>query len=348
MAPTIYGERWEIIKSLGEGGQGLVFRVKDLKGGGDIEYVLKRLKNNNRIERFRQEVEAVRLLQHTNIVSLVDFDLEAPKAYMVFEYCTGGDLTQARSIWEGDAVKALKVFYEICEGIAYAHKHNIFHRDIKPQNIFFRTPNGPPVIGDFGICYIDDNGARLTITEEAVGPRSYMAPELEDGRANTISGKSDVYSLGKLLYWMLSNKIFSREKHREVQWDLKGINNDKLLGWNNIYMEHVNNLLDLMIQDEPDKRYSINSIIVLLKQTIRLIEKEFTPISKNIKHPCTYCGSGYYIVKTTDKNSSSNFALNFGFKIVGDPAWKILVCNNCAHIQLFRLDFLPPDNEWEK
>ncbi|MFI5322988.1 MAG: protein kinase [Thermodesulfobacteriota bacterium] len=123
------------------------------------------------------------------------------------------------------------MFQQICEGVAYAHTKGVIHRDLKPDNIFLRTRKGPVVVGDFGICYLEQDGKRITLTDEAVGPRNFIAPELEDGRLELISTKCDVYSLGKILYWLLSGgKIFSREKHREPQFDLKSQNNDTLLG----------------------------------------------------------------------------------------------------------------------
>ena len=72
---------------------------------------------------------------------------------------------------------------QVCEGIRHAHSHGVIHRDIKPSNIFLRNGEGPAVVGDFGICYIEKDGARLTLTDEAVGPRIFMAPEFEGGRA---------------------------------------------------------------------------------------------------------------------------------------------------------------------
>jgi len=110
-------------------------------------------------------------------------------------------------------------------------------------------------------------------------------------------------------------RVFSREKHRTPEWDLKGRNDDSQLGWNDIYMEHVNRLLDLMVVHEPEQRRRVSNILSISKRIARLIEKEFTPIAKDIKHPCKYCGYGVYelVAKT-----ATNVA-NFGFNLVGDP-----------------------------
>jgi serine/threonine protein kinase len=343
MAKT-YGERWEIKEPLPEGGQAHTFLVTDSKGGSETLYVLKRLKNINRIERFKREIETIRNLSHENIVRLVDFDLEADPPYLVTEFCAGGCLSKAKPFWRGSPVIALEVFQQICEGVSYAHNQGIIHRDIKPDNIFLRTENGPAVVGDFGICFVEDDGTRLTLTDEAVGPALFIAPELEDGRVQAVSQKSDVYSLGKVLYWLLSDgKVFSREKHRQLQWDLKGWNEGTLLGWNNIYMEHVNRLLDFMIVDNPEERRGVSNILILTSWAKKLIQKEYNPVSTKIRQLCTYCGQGYYVIRGSDSTDANNF----GLQVVGKPDWRIMVCNICGHVQLFRVDMANQKDWWE-
>lgn len=337
---TIYGDRWAIESSLGEGGQAHTFIVRDTKGENGTRYVLKRLKNLKRIERFKQEIEAVRNLNHTNIVRLIDFDLEATKPYLVTEYCSGGSLETATPFWNTSPILALELFKQICEGVRFAHLKGIVHRDIKPSNIFLRDERDSAVVGDFGICYIDREDGRITLTEEVVGPFKFMAPELEDGRLSDISTKSDVYSLGKVLYWLLSGgRIFSREKFRDPEFDLKGRN---IIGWNDVYMEHINRLLDKMVQTNPDDRRELENIIILTERTIRLVRKEYNPIGKGFPQPCTYCGHGEY----QEQPNSLTAVRNFGITPVGAPDWRILVCNSCGHVQLFRIENASNKNWW--
>jgi serine/threonine protein kinase len=344
----IYGERWEIVESLGEGGQAHTFLVVDKQGEGEPRYALKRLKNLERIQRFRAEIEAIRSLSHTNVLKLVDYDLEGDRPYLVTEYCLGKSLVEVEPFWHGSAAKTLELFGQICEGVNCAHHHTppIIHRDLKPDNIYLRTPEGPAVVGDFGICYLSDDGTRITLTEEAVGPRLFIAPELEDGRIKEVSPKSDVYSLGKLLYWMFRGQVFSREKHRDPKWDLKGPKRWSGRGpieefWDNIYMEHVNRLLDRMIVVDPGERWNVDQILLVLGDVRRLIEKEFTPIARGIQQPCIYCGLGYY------RQLDSKEVLNFGFDVVvGSPDWRILVCDLCGHVQIFRIDKAEQKDWW--
>jgi serine/threonine protein kinase len=343
---TLFGDRWEIQAALGEGGQSHTFTVVDRQGPPDQLYVLKRLKNIRRLERFRREIEALHTLNHENIVRLVDFDLEGNRPYLVTEHCAGGSLDRAAPFWKDNPKQAFRLFDQICAGVEFAHSNNLIHRDLKPANIFLRSDTGPAVVGDFGICYLDDEGQRLTLTEEALGPRLYMAPELEDGRLNAISPKTDTYSLGKLLYWLLSGgQIFSREVYRDERWDLKVRNEDSLLGWTNLYLEHANRLLDLMVVHDPDQRRRVSNIRILARRASRLISDKFTPISPGLPQPCTYCGVGQY---TTRARGADLAVENSGFKLVGNPDWRIFTCNECGHVQAFRVDLADKKEWWEE
>ena len=340
---TLFGDRWEIQAPLGEGGQSHTFIVVDQKGSPDTHYVLKRLKNVRRLDRFRREIEALQNLQHENIVRLVDFDVEGERPYLVTEFCAGGSLDEASPFWKDDPEQAFRLFDQICAGIEFAHSNSLIHRDLKPANIFLRSNHGPAVVGDFGICYLDDEGRRLTLTEEAAGPRLYMAPELEDGRLGAITPKTDTYSLGKLLYWLLSGgQVFSREVHRERRWDLKNRNEDSPLGWSNPYLEHANRLLDLMVVHAPERRRDVSNIRVLARRASRLISEKFTPIGPGLPQPCTYCGEGQYTIQARGANVAVR---NFGFELVGNPDWRVFTCNKCGHVQAFRVD-LADKKEW--
>ena len=342
---TIYGDRWKVHEPLVEGGQAHTFTVLDVQGSPDELYVLKRLKNVRRIDRFRREIEAVRELSHENIVRLVDFDLKCKQPYLVTEYCSGGSLDRAEPFWRCHPERAFELFDQICAGVEHAHANGIIHRDLKPANIFLRGSEGPPVVGDFGICFLDDEGKRLTLTEEAVGPRLYMAPELEDGRLDLISPETDTYSLGKVLYWLFSNgQVFAREAYRDERWDLKGRNQDSPLGWTNIYLEHVNRLLDLMAVADPKNRRDVSNIRILACRAKKLVSKEFTPIVPGMLQPCTYCGVGQYTIRAQGEDISVN---NFGFNLVGHSNWRIFTCNECGHVQAFRVDFANRKEWWE-
>jgi serine/threonine protein kinase len=342
---NVYANRWQNLGPIGEGGQAHVYRVKDLTGEVEKVCALKRIRNQERLERFRDEIEAVMRLQHDHIVQFVDYSLEVDKPYLVTEYCEGGNLEDANpKFWQASPVKALELFQDICNAVRFAHAHDVIHRDLKPRNIYLKSPNGPVVVGDFGICYLADQGRRITLTEEAVGSRYYMAPELADGRVQNNDNRCDTYSLGKVLYWLISGDIFDREKHRDAKYDLRERYDMPGRTWKYIYMEHVNRLLDHMIKENPNDRFHLDSIGGLIRETIHLLKGEFTPIAPDMLHqqPCRYCGIGVYKIVATNPTDAGNI----GFQPRGSSDPRVLICDECGHVEMFRVDKAKQKQWW--
>ena len=224
MAATKFGNWIEIKKLTTDTGQATTHLV--YKDGDEtrLPRVLKHMKDKgpfpNRLARFRSEIEACNRLSHPNIIRLIESGLHKEKPFIVTEYCEGGSLSP-KILVGMTLVERLNLFRGICEGIAYAHSQGVVHRDLKPDNIFLHA-NGNPVVGDFGLCFFLDGAQdRATHADEAVGARWYMAPECESGRSLTVGTTADVYSLGKVLYWMLAGRIFSREQHSRAPYDLR-------------------------------------------------------------------------------------------------------------------------------
>ena len=209
-----------------EGGQGRIFFVTDTRQELPGTYALKELKNPRRADRFQREIDAVtRLADHPNVIRVIDHAaFAAGRPFYVMELA---DWSLAEAIAAGSMTEIpgkLGVYREICAGVAHIHAHGIIHRDLKPENILFI--GGTAKVADLGLCLIAGL-ARATPSLEAVGPRFYMAPELEDGRTLDVTPAADIYSLGKILYFMLSGgRIFSREKHDVPTWDLAAIHRD--------------------------------------------------------------------------------------------------------------------------
>lgn len=337
-----FGGRWEIEKKLSEGGQGVTFLVRDLKDEAykETRHVLKKLKNLKRRDRFEQEVKAMMHLDHAFIVKPVDFDVTGPDPYIVSPYCSGGTLAEYH---EGKGKRShrdrLELFINIADAINHAHSQRVVHRDIKPSNIFFWHPAFRlPAIGDFGLSYFLDSDERLTETHEVVGARYFMAPELEDGRLENVTPAVDVYSLGKVLYWLFSDgRIFSREQTRDHRWDLVGTVPHAYLPGPNPAMEHINRLLDRMIVHDPRQRGKLGDIILAAKRTADLIDRGANPLSLKQPQPCSCCGWGTYRHAVEGDAAAVH---NFGFQPVGGAKWRILVCDRCGHVQAFRMDLV--------
>lgn len=334
---------WKIIDTINQGGQGQIHLVKDKKNPDNSEtYVLKKLMNNNRLDRFKDEINACIGLEHLNIIRIVDFNLEIKSPFMVMPHYEKGDLTNL-DLDQLSIIRKLGIFKKIVEAVAFAHENNIIHRDLKPENIFL-TDNLDPIVADFGLCFIDnEDGERFTLTGEAVGSRYYMAPELAEGKIESVTKASDVYSLGKILYWLFKGKIFDRERHRDERYDLTKENPKR-----KYYL--INEFLDKMIVEKPDNRLD-DAIIVLdnLNILIRRIKTGKNCIDINCPQICIYCGLGEY------KPVSNKPHIMYGkttmegyFNFPDDGKWILFQCDHCLNIQLFRPILKDVPNRWIK
>ena len=327
---TVYGERWKRGESLGEGGQSRVFRVRDLQTAGH-ECALKHLKDDRRVARLESEMAALARISHPNVVQLVDYHVSGkPPYYLVMELLEGGTLRDHVEECKGDIIRSLDLFCAICDGVRAAHEQvpPIIHRDIKPGNILFRQLDGEPVVTDFGLCWID-KGQRFTASHERVGTFGYMAPELEDGRLEQPTAQCDVYSLGKLLYYVVSGGTdFNREKHREPHYDLR----KTFEGWGlstvrNIQMEYVSELLDHMIVHDPTQRFgSVADVRAAAEIVRRLVTEEHYPFADHM--PCKFCGQGTY--RPHGRRPTSLDTHDRSGVLVA-----MFECSNCGHLQLF-------------
>jgi serine/threonine protein kinase len=223
----------------------------------------------------------------------------------------------------------------------------VVHRDLKPDNIYFRE-DGASVVGDFGLCFVDD-GEQLTHTEEVVGSRFYCAPELREGRLRPgIPAKAaDTYSLGKVLYWMLAGRIFDREDHRLDEYQL-GSHDPGAPEY-----ELVNQLLDRAIVADPFRRYlGAELLVAAVDGLASVVRAGGHAITLSVPHRCLFCAQGDYTVIVNTLNDSVPFAPShivtkdkahdlFGLQSTGSPGWLILVCRACGHVQIFRPDLVP-------
>jgi serine/threonine protein kinase len=222
----LYGGRWEWVKNLTQGGQGVVYLVKDTTGEHADLCVLKTIINPKRHDRFVKEVTACKTLVHPNIMRLLDHSAldadpsDKEKMFMVMPLMAEGSLEKRAAVYKNSLDSTLQVAISLAGALAHAHKNGIVHRDVKPANILFNTPGHDAVLSDFGICLIRET-ERSTDTGEIVGPRGFMPPEVEKGDLIDVTPAIDVYLLAKVIYFMLSGgKSLFREEHREPPNDL--------------------------------------------------------------------------------------------------------------------------------
>jgi serine/threonine protein kinase len=204
------------------GGQGELYMVTHEAGTPPGEYVLKWLKNPKRQRRFEQELKSlVAVAGHPNIVRIIDPGAYVDDALRYYVMEKGGGSLADRATGDDffSAPSALEIFSNVLSGVKALHDARIIHRDIKPENVILF--GAVAKVGDTGLCLIIDD-PRVTPTYEAVGPRFYMAPELEHGRNLEVDFRADLYSLGKLLFWLLSRGVsLPREKFTDNGYALE-------------------------------------------------------------------------------------------------------------------------------
>ena len=200
-------ERYEVIKTIGEGGMANVYLANDciLERKVAIKVLRGDLSNDEKfIRRFKREALSVSNLSHSNIVEVYDVGEEEGNYYIVMEYIEGKTLKQLlQKRGALTLTEVLDIMSQLTDGLSHAHEAYIIHRDIKPQNIMIED-NGLIKITDFGIATAI-NGAQLTQTNSVMGSVHYLPPEQASGKGSTI--KSDIYSLGILMYELLAGSV---------------------------------------------------------------------------------------------------------------------------------------------
>ena len=201
---------YKLIRRLGRGGMATVYLAQDLKLQREVAFKLLHnvdAADESFVARFRQEALATAKLEHPNIIHIYDYGTDGQLTYMVTEYCPNGSLNDLLSQMAGrgetmDPEYAVYIASQIALALNFAHQNGVVHRDVKPGNIFFARDNRP-VLADLGIAKALE-GPKLTRTMTAIGTPEYMAPE--QGRGDASDYRSDLYSLGVVLYEMLSGR----------------------------------------------------------------------------------------------------------------------------------------------
>src|SRR5258706_4643048 len=199
--------KYQIMERLGRGGMADVYRA--YQPGMDRIVAIKIMHGHlatdeSFITRFKREAHTVGNLRHPNIVQVIDFDIQDDEYYMVMEFIQGDTLkTLLQSRGALPVTEALDITIKLADALAYAHAEGMIHRDIKPANILF-SKNNTPILTDFGIARIMD-ASGLTMSGAFVGTPSYVSPEA--GRGEPVDERADIYSLGIVLYEMLTGTV---------------------------------------------------------------------------------------------------------------------------------------------
>lgn len=203
----LLGERYKIIDTLGEGGMANVYLAEDIILQRKVAVKVLRLdlqKQPQTEARFQREALATSELSHPNIVSVLDVGNDKGLPYMVMEYVDGPDLKEyIQQNYPLKLTEVIRIIDQILSAVALAHKHNVIHRDLKPQNILMDR-RGNVKIADFGIA-VALNQSSITQTNSIMGSVHYMSPE--QTRGGLVTKQSDIYSLGIILYELITGQV---------------------------------------------------------------------------------------------------------------------------------------------
>ncbi len=208
MVGDVIADRYELDELVGSGGMSSVYRAHDRLLERDVALKVLHshfLSDEEYVERFRREARAVAQLSHPNIVTVIDRGEADGHQFIVFEYVAGENLKElVQRTGPLPVRRAVELALAIADGLAFAHDHGLVHRDVKPQNVLL-SAEGETKVTDFGIARSLDVEHGMTQTGTVMGTGHYLSPEQASGRP--VTPATDVYSLGVVLYELLTGEV---------------------------------------------------------------------------------------------------------------------------------------------
>ena len=256
MIGEVLGNRYEIEEKIGEGGMSIVYKARCNKLNRYVAVkVLKKEMSDNEdiVNKFKREATAIAALSDNNIVNILDVGSQDDINYIVMEYVKGKTLKELiKQFGKLNYETAITIAIQIAKALECAHKNNIIHRDVKPQNILV-TEEGLIKVTDFGIAK-STSSATLTNTTTIMGSAHYFSPEQAKG--TLVDNRTDLYSLGVVLYEMVTGKV-PFEADSPVTIALKHIQEEVVppKQINSKIPESLNKLIIKAMEKDPGMRY---------------------------------------------------------------------------------------------
>ena len=250
MGETVLGNRYEIIKKIGDGGMAFVYKAKDILLNRIVAVKVLRpefVDDDEFLGKFKREAEAVASLSHPNIVNVYDVGEDGKVHYIVMEYIDGQNLKEIiKNEGTLDEYTALDITKQIAMALSAAHKKGIIHRDIKPHNILISNEGRVVKVADFGIAKAVSNST-MTNIGSIIGSVHYFSPEQAKGKF--VSNNADLYSLGIVLYEMIIGKVPFR--------------GDSPIS---IALQHINDEIEFTSEEQINIPQSVRTIIKKLTE----------------------------------------------------------------------------------
>lgn len=327
---------------IGSGGQGDVIRVEAKPGTGfePGQYALKRLRNVKSEQaraRFIREIEAVQRVEDPRVVRIID--AKAGDGHAVWYYVMpfyGASYSPLSELAHSDdspflraPSACLRLIGDCAEALVTVHNAGVVHRDIKPENILVHRDTLAPILLDFGCCQLV-GGDTITFTDEGVGTRNYMAPECEAGVQEGIDPRADLYSLGKLLWVLVTGRQpFAREKpvfagQSRISVALPEVPDS----W------HLIHVLERTVRRDPSNRFgNAGELARECRRLSQTIIGRFPPLELVHKR-CPACGHGEPTMRSPKyKDVTDRMHMIFGNHQV-DGVRKVH-CDSCGFIYAF-------------
>jgi WD40 repeat protein/tRNA A-37 threonylcarbamoyl transferase component Bud32 len=201
--------RFELLDAVGQGAFGTVYKARDPELDRVVALKVPRaghLSGQAELDRFLREARSAAQLRHPSIVSVHEVGLADGVPYLVSEFVQGMTLADLLSARHPSFREAAELVAAVAEALHYAHERGVVHRDVKPANVMIGG-DGRPSVMDFGLARRDAGEITMTVEGQVLGTPAYMSPEQAAGEAHKVDGRSDVYSLGVILYQMLTGEL---------------------------------------------------------------------------------------------------------------------------------------------
>src|SRR2546427_8184966 len=200
---------YEILEEIGRGGMGVIYRARQQHSRRIVavkRILAHQVNSHETLERFRREAEAVASLDHPNILPIYEVsESEDGLPFFSMKFATGGSLHNAAPSLRSEPRKCVQLMAKVARAVEYAHGRGILHRDLKPGNILL-DDRGEPLVSDFGLAKWLNANKDLTKSLTTFGTAGYIAPEQAEGAANNLTPAADVYSLGAILFDLLTGR----------------------------------------------------------------------------------------------------------------------------------------------